>query len=74
MLGAPVVRCQSAETTTLGAAFAAGLATGFFPSLEALRDTWREEKRWLPQMPNADRDHLRAHWRKAVERSLGWVQ
>jgi glycerol kinase len=73
LLGAPVVRPVVRETTALGAAFAAGLAVGFWQpgELEAL---WREDRRWQPAMGAAERERRCRLWRKAVERSLGWVE
>jgi glycerol kinase len=73
MLGVPVISPQITETTALGAAYAAGIATGVWKSLDELRDQWREARRWLPN-ESAPRQRLRASWRKAVQRSLGWVE
>jgi glycerol kinase len=73
LLGIPVVRCRSTETTTLGAAFAAGLAVGFWPDENALRNTWRIDRTWRPAMPESTRQRLHGHWQKAVERSMGWL-
>ncbi|MCB2224152.1 MAG: glycerol kinase GlpK [Actinobacteria bacterium] len=73
LLGVPVVRPRIAETTALGAAYAAGLAVGFFDSLEQVAALWQEERRWEPAMEASERDRLLAGWAKAVERTLGWV-
>jgi glycerol kinase len=73
VLGVPVVRPQITETTCLGAAYAAGLAVGYWPSLEALRANWHAERTWHPQLSPADRDEQYARWRKAVERALDWA-
>jgi glycerol kinase len=73
-LGVPVVRPKVSETTALGAAYAAGLAVGFWKSLDELRANWREDRRWLPTMSASDRERLYRNWRKAVERTLGWVE
>lgn len=73
LLGIPVVRCQSAETTTLGAAFAAGLAAGFWPDPESLRKTWRIDRAWTPRMDQPARRRLYQHWQMAVERSMNWL-
>lgn len=73
ILGVPVIRPQVAETTALGAAYAAGLAVGTWDSLDALRANWREDRRWEPAMAAADRDATYARWKKAVERTLDWV-
>jgi glycerol kinase len=72
-LGVPVVRPQVAETTCLGAAYAAGLAVGFWPHLETLRAQWRPDRQWRPAMSATDRESAYAQWRKAVARTLDWV-
>jgi glycerol kinase len=74
ILGVPVVRPVVAETTALGAAYAAGLAVGFWSGLDELRANWAEDRRWAPAMPAVDRDRLYASWRKAVTKSLGWAE
>ena len=74
MLGVPIVRPTVAETTALGAAYAAGLAVGFFDSPEQLQTLWAEDRRWEPQMELAERDRLVAGWEKAVQRTLDWVE
>jgi glycerol kinase len=74
VLGAPVVRPTVAETTCLGAAYAAGLAVGFWPDLEALRAHWKEDARWSPAMAEADRAREYGQWKKAVQRTMGWVE
>jgi glycerol kinase len=73
LLGVPVVRPTVAETTSLGAAFAAGLAVGYWGSLDELRRCWTEDRRWEPAMPGQERDRLLAEWKKAVTRSFDWV-
>jgi glycerol kinase len=73
LLGVPLVRPTVAETTVLGAAYAAGLAVGFYSSLEEVSTLWAEGRRWQPAMEQAERDRLYAGWKKAVERSLGWA-
>jgi glycerol kinase len=73
VLDVPVVRPTVTETTCLGAAYAAGLAVGFWPDLATLREHWQADRRWEPAMTDADRDRDRQRWRKAVERSLNWV-
>ncbi|CAN5322298.1 glycerol kinase GlpK [soil metagenome] len=73
ILGVPVVRPKMTETTALGAAYAAGLATGFFDNTEELRENWQEDKRWEPRWTQDQRDSAYAGWRKAVERTYGWV-
>ena len=73
VLGVPVVRPVVTETTALGAAYAAGLATGFFSGTEALRAHWRQGRRWEPGWDEARRSAGYAGWQKAVGRTLDWV-
>jgi len=73
VLGIPVVRPQVAETTALGAAYAAGLAVGTWSSPDDVRANWREARRWEPRMDAAEVERRYARWREAVERSLGWT-
>jgi len=73
MIGAPVLRPRHLETTSLGAAYAAGLAVGFFKNVDAIAAHWRASRRFEPVMAEEDRTRLIASWEKAVERSLGWV-
>ena len=73
VLGVPVVRPKVAETTALGAAYAAGLATGFWSGEDELRANWSEDKRWEPSMDEARRDKIYAKWKKAVTRTFDWV-
>ena len=74
LLGVPVIRPQVAETTALGAAYAAGLATGFWGEVEDLRENWQEDKRWEPQMDAAKRDEYYKYWKKAVTRTFDWFE
>jgi glycerol kinase len=74
VLGVPVVRPAVTETTALGAAFAAGLAVGFWSDQEELRERWSEDRRWEPQMDASEREREYAQWKKAVTRSLDWVE
>jgi glycerol kinase len=74
ILGVPVIRPEVAETTALGAAYAAGLATGFWDNQEDLRENWAEDKRWEPQMDEADRKKNIHMWKKAVTRTFDWVE
>ncbi|BBU20580.1 glycerol kinase GlpK [Mycobacterium xenopi] len=74
VLGVDVVRPVVAETTALGAAYAAGLAVGFWADPDDLRANWREDKRWSPAWGDAERAAAYAGWRKAVQRSLNWVE
>jgi glycerol kinase len=73
LLGVPVVRPVVAETTALGAAYAAGLAVGAWDRLDDLRANWGEDRRWEPRMEAAERARLYAGWKKAVARSFDWV-
>ena len=74
ILGVPVVRPQVAETTALGAAYAAGLAVGFWDNLEDLRANWQVDKTWTPQLDNRKKESLYSGWLKAVERTFNWVE
>jgi glycerol kinase len=73
ILGVPVSRPVVAETTALGAAYAAGLATKFWTTTEELRANWNESKRWLPQWTEEQRESGYRGWKKAVDRTLNWV-
>ncbi len=74
LLGVPVIRPKVAETTALGAAYAAGLAVGFWKDYDELRANWGREKEWQPQMDAGRRERLYAGWKKAVTRTFGWVE
>jgi glycerol kinase len=74
ILGVPVSRPVVAETTALGAAYAAGLATGFWSTTDELRANWNESRRWLPRWSDEQRASGYAGWRKAVDRTLNWVE
>jgi len=74
VLGVPVVRPQVAETTALGAAYAAGLAVGFWDNLDDLRANWQIDKTWVPKMEPLNRQQLYSEWKKAVERTFDWVE
>ncbi len=73
ILGVPVVRPRVTETTALGAAYLAGLATGFWPNPDALRTGRKGDVRFEPKMAAAERTQRRAHWQKAVERAKAWT-
>jgi glycerol kinase len=73
VLGVPVVRPVVAETTALGAAYAAGLATGFWKDVSDLRQNWRADRQWEPRWSEDQRQTTYAGWQKAVERTLNWV-
>ncbi len=74
VLDVPVIRPAVTETTALGAAYAAGLAVGFWSGLDDLRDRWAEDARWEPAMDADVRAREYAQWRKAVTRALDWVR
>lgn len=74
LLGVPVVRPVVSETTSLGAAYAAGIAVGYWSGQEEIAQYWKEARRWMPQMPVDQREKLYAGWKKAVERSFGWIE
>jgi glycerol kinase len=73
VLDVPVVRPIVAETVSLGAAYAAGLAVGFWPSVESLRANWHKAGEWLPAMDGAAREKGYRKWRKAVARTIDWI-
>jgi glycerol kinase len=73
ILGVPVSRPEVAETTALGAAYAAGLAVGFWSNTDELRANWNESRRWAPEWSDEKRATGYAGWQKAVQRSLDWV-
>jgi glycerol kinase len=74
VLGVPVSKPVVAETTALGAAYAAGLAVGFWNSTDELRENWNEDKRWTPHWTDDQRQQGYAGWQKAVQRTLDWVE
>ncbi|MDQ5850830.1 MAG: glycerol kinase GlpK [Chloroflexota bacterium] len=74
IVGVPVIRPQVAETTALGAAYAAGLATGFWSNLEDLRQNWQVDRTWEPAMDEQQRADMYRNWKRAVERTFGWVE
>ncbi len=73
VLDVPVVRPIVAETTCLGAAYAAGLAVGYWPDKDALKANWHKAAEWEPSMEPAARDKGYRKWKKAVERTVGWM-
>lgn len=73
ILNREVVRPAVQETTALGAAYAAGLAVGFYSGVEQLRSKWKSDRVWRPQMTQSDRDRLYRGWKKAVTRSFDWT-
>ncbi|MBO9311386.1 MAG: glycerol kinase GlpK [Chloroflexus sp.] len=74
ILGVPVIRPKVAETTSLGAAYAAGLAVGFWSNTDEMRANWGVDHTWTPQMDEATRERLYRGWKKAVTRTFGWVE
>jgi glycerol kinase len=73
ILGVPVVRPTVAETTSLGAAYAAGLTVGFWPDLDSLRSQWKVDRTWSPDMPADVRSNGARMWAKAVARAMNWT-
>jgi glycerol kinase len=73
ILNIPVLRPAIKETTALGAAYAAGLAVGYYSDLQDLRDNWSADRTWQPHMEEAQRDTYYRQWKKAVTRSFGWL-
>lgn len=73
LLGVPVVRPLVAETTSLGAAYAAGLAVGFWREIDDLRKNWGKDRQWEPYMAETQRQTLLTGWKKAVQRTFDWV-
>ncbi|MEV5498105.1 glycerol kinase GlpK [Nonomuraea fuscirosea] len=74
VLAVPVIRPMVAETTALGAAYAAGLATGYWPDLDSLRAKWHKAAEWRPAIDEAAREREYRNWKKAVARTLDWVE
>jgi len=74
ILGIPVSRPVVAETTALGAAYAAGLATGFWSGVDELSSNWQESKQWAPTWDAQQRADGHRQWLKAIERTLDWVE
>ena len=72
LLGVPVVRPAVTETTALGAAYLAGLAVGYWRSVDAITGQWRIDRRFEPAMARAQAAALRERWTSALERSKGW--
>ena len=73
VLGVPVIRPKVAETTALGAAYAAGLAVGFWKNTDEMRDNWGMDKTWQPDPGSHASSELYAHWKKAVTRTFDWM-
>jgi glycerol kinase len=73
VLDAPVVLPKVAETTALGAAYAAGLAVGYWPDIDALRANWGQAREWRPSLGAAERERAYRKWKKAVRRTFDWI-
>ncbi len=73
ILGVPVLRPKVTETTALGAAYAAGMAVGFWEDFDELRANWGRDKEWQPSMKDSQREELFAYWKKAVTRTFDWI-
>jgi len=74
ILNVPVTRPKVSETTALGAAYAAGLAVGYWPDIKSLRRNWSADRTWQPEMDSARREVLFRGWQKAVTRTFDWVE
>jgi glycerol kinase len=74
ILGVPVIRPKMIETTALGAAYAAGMAVGYWSGFEDLKRNWGMDKTWTPEMPAYQRKQMYLMWHKAVERSFDWEE
>ena len=74
ILNVTVLLPKIAETTALGAAYAAGLASGFWKDTDEIKKNWSQSKQWAPKMPEEKRKKYYSEWKKAVERSLGWLE
>lgn len=74
ILNRPVVRPAIKETTSLGAAYAAGLAVGFFKNVDDLRGRWTADRTWTPKLAEEKREAMYRMWKKAVTRSFAWAE
>jgi glycerol kinase len=74
ILNVPVIRPVVSETTSLGAAYAAGLAVDFWEDIPSLRKNWQEDTRWEPGMPEETRQSCYRGWKKAVTRTFDWLE
>jgi glycerol kinase len=73
ILNVPVIRPKVSETTALGAAYAAGMAVGFWGGLDELRRNWEEDKTWHPAVDSEVRENYYREWKKAVDRTFNWL-
>lgn len=74
VMGIDILRPQIQETTALGAAYAAGLAVGYWSGIEEIRKQWRQSRKWIPSTDELDREAGYKQWNRAVDKSLGWVE
>lgn len=74
IMGIEILRPRIQETTALGAAYAAGLAVGYWSGIEEIRSQWQQSRKWIPNASEQEREEGFKQWRKAVEKSLGWVE
>jgi glycerol kinase len=74
ILNTPVVRPRITETTALGAAYLAGLAVGYWPDINSIRQQWQLDKKFKPSMDNEDREQLLQGWDKAVRAAIAWAE
>jgi glycerol kinase len=74
ILGIPIIKPHVKEITSLGAAYSAGLATGFWESLDELKKNWRAEKTYEPTWSIEQRDEHYRNWKRAVEKAMGWMR
>ena len=74
VLGVPVIRPEVTETTALGAAYAAGLAVGFWSTIDDLRANWRQDREWAPGLDPSAREAAYHWWKKAVGRTFDWLE
>jgi len=73
IMNVPVIKPKVTETTALGAAYAAGLASGFYESVNELKANWKKGKEYLPSMDSLIREKLYKNWKKAIGKSMDWV-
>ena len=73
ILGVPVSRPETVETTALGAAYLAGLAVGYWQGLDEIAANWRDQARFTPRLEDAERERLYTRWKRAVECAKGWA-
>ncbi|HZC59674.1 MAG TPA: FGGY-family carbohydrate kinase, partial [Chthoniobacterales bacterium] len=73
LLGVPVVRAANPETTAMGAAYLAGLAVGFYNSVDEISSQWSSDRKFEPTIGDEERKNLRGHWNKALDRAKAWL-